>query len=132
MGCSSLKSINIPKSCTKIERQAFHYCSALETVTIPGNVKTIGQEAFGDAGLKEVIIEDSNVDLTLLPGCFNSYSLTYAELPDRIIKIGSEDDDFADAFPSYDEDDGYELVIKCSKGSVAEAYAKENGYKCKY
>ena len=44
--CSSLTSVTIPNSVTKISRNAFSYCSALTSVTIPNSVIKIGEGAF--------------------------------------------------------------------------------------
>lgn len=124
MGCSSLKDINIPASCWKIDRLAFKY-SGLESITIPANVQTIGQDAFSNTKLKTVVIEDSDVELILVSGCFFCTDLTYIELPDRVTKI----DDHA-FFVNPDVAENASLVIKCSAGSIAEAHAKANGFTC--
>ena len=123
-GCTSLKSVNIPQSCIEIERLAFKYC-ALESITIPANVRTIGQDAFSNNKLKTVVIEDGDVELTLVSGCFFDIDLMYVELPTRVTKI----DDYA--FLNYsDLTENAKLVIKCSAGSAAEKFAKANGYTC--
>lgn len=45
-GCSSLESVSIPESVTKIMDYAFRDCSCLKNVTIPVGVTEIGEGAF--------------------------------------------------------------------------------------
>lgn len=51
--CSSLKSVTILGSVTKIGERAFAECESLESVTIPASVKTIEKSAFSQCGLLE-------------------------------------------------------------------------------
>ncbi len=53
-GCSSLKSIIIPKSVTSIGERAFKDCSSLESIDIPNSVTSIGSSAF--SGCSSLII----------------------------------------------------------------------------
>ena len=46
--CTSLTSVTIPNSVTKIGRNAFYGCTGLSSVTIPKSVTTIGTNAFYD------------------------------------------------------------------------------------
>ena len=46
LGCSSLKSIDIPNSVTTIGSHAFDGCWALKSINIPNSVTTIGASAF--------------------------------------------------------------------------------------
>lgn len=52
---SSLESIEIPSTVTKIESGAFFQCSNLKTITIPANVLSLGNCIFGDCTALEVI-----------------------------------------------------------------------------
>ncbi len=45
-GCSSLTSVDLPKSVAKIGRQAFKDCSALTRVVAPNESARIGRDAF--------------------------------------------------------------------------------------
>jgi len=60
-GCSALTSINIPDGVTYIGASAFKSCVALKSITIPVSVTSIGSEAFGSTtgygtiGLETVI-----------------------------------------------------------------------------
>ena len=56
---TSLTYVNIPKSVTRIENDAFSYCYFLTSVTISNGVISIGENAFKDTALISVIIPDS-------------------------------------------------------------------------
>ena len=45
-GCTSLKSVTIPNSVTRIDWGTFYYCSSLTSVTIPNSVTSIEGQAF--------------------------------------------------------------------------------------
>ena len=58
--CSSLKSVSIPASVTKIGDGAFYQCTSLASVTIPEGVTEIGKLAFyGCTSLVSVVIPES-------------------------------------------------------------------------
>ena len=48
MGCSSLTSVTIPNSVTRIGSEAFSDCTNLQKVNIGNSVKNIGNFAFAD------------------------------------------------------------------------------------
>ena len=61
IGCSSLTSITIPNSVTKIGEYAFQSCSKLPSITIPNSVTSIGGGAFnGCSGLTSIVVESGN------------------------------------------------------------------------
>ena len=61
-GCSSLASIIIPNSVTRIDESAFEDCYSLRTITIPDSVTSIGRFAFnGCHSLKSIITHNSVV-----------------------------------------------------------------------
>ena len=63
---SGLTSITIPNSVSSIGFGAFSDCTGLISVTIGNSVTSIGEVAFGGCrNLKELRIEDSNLDLDL-------------------------------------------------------------------
>lgn len=59
-GCSSLTSITIPNSVTKISNQTFKECSSLTSITMPNGITSIGSEAFyGCSSLTSITIPNS-------------------------------------------------------------------------
>ena len=99
-GCTSLTSITIPDSVTSIDRSAFENCTSLTSVTIPGSVTSIGDEAFS--------------------GCT---SLKSIKIPDSVTLIGWR------AFGYYNFKKIENFIVYGIKGSAAERYANENGFK---
>jgi hypothetical protein len=57
--CINLASVTIPDSVTRIGNGAFFCCKSLASVTIPDSVTRIGDSAFRMSGLTSVIIPDS-------------------------------------------------------------------------
>ncbi len=126
----------IPDSVKDLGIGAFEGCEELNSVTISGNVSTISERAFfGCSSLQEIIIQEgvtsigdyalwycSSLKRIEIPtgvtaigestfiGCEKLYSVT---IPDTVTSIGYS------TFP----DNGM-LVIHCSEGSYALAYAK--------
>ena len=88
-GCSSLTSISIPPSVTKIGDWGFRGCSSLTSITIPPSVTEIGGSAFdGCSNLTSISVskdnkvydsrEDCNAIIhtesnTLIRGCENTF-----------------------------------------------------------
>jgi hypothetical protein len=52
-GCTSLKSINLPKSVKNIEAYSFYGCKNLKKITIPKSIKKIGFQEIGRASCRE-------------------------------------------------------------------------------
>ena len=100
----NLKNVIMPDSVKSIGNSAFSGCSALTSVTIGKNVKSIGIYAF-----------------------FNCLSLKSIKLSDTTTEIGDS------AFGYYYENDTFKTVdgftVYGNKGSEAERYANENGFK---
>ena len=83
-GCTSLTSITIPDSVTKIGKRAFYECKNLTSITIPDSVTEINNSAFAFCtSLTSVAIPDSVTSIGNY--AFNSCdSLTSIMLPDSI------------------------------------------------
>ena len=127
--CLSLTSINIPDSVTSIGDDAFAYCESLTSVTIPDSVTSIGYRTFGYCtSLTSVTIPNSVTSIGdyAFVGC---ESLTSVTIRNSVTSIGPSafgiywDEEVSD----FSKVDGF--TIYGYKGSTAETYAKENGFK---
>ena len=84
---SSLASITIPDSVTRIGWSAFENCTSLTSVTIPNSVTDIGDDAFlGCTSLTSITIPDSVTEI-----CYNAFayctSLTSITIPESVKSI---------------------------------------------
>ena len=60
-GCSNIKSVSLPKSLKTIDDNIFMGCSSLESITIPENVEEIGNRVFtGCSNLSEMKVSPGN------------------------------------------------------------------------
>ena len=103
--CKGLTSITIPDSVTSIQSDAFEYCTSLESVTIPNSVTSIRSDAFTK--------------------CTSLKSLT---IPKSVTKINKR----AFGYNNEEGEKNNDFVVKCYKGTAAETYAKDNGFKIVY
>ncbi len=104
--CESLKTINIPESVTSIGDAAFKRCIKLTSVTIPNSVKSIGEEAFyGCTSLKSITIPSNVKSIGEAAFGYKAY-----EIPHVVEKVTG-------------------FTIYGAKGTAAEKYAKDNGFK---
>lgn len=112
--CYSLRAVDLPDTITEIPAGAFNSCVSLESISIPEGVKSIGNEAFMD--------------------CKN---LKYISIPTSVETFGTDSVGFynpyfeIDGMPVIPEEFSKQtnLVIAGYKGSAAEEYANEHGFK---
>ena len=88
-GCTSLTSVNIPSSVTEIGNRAFYKCRSLTSINIPSSVTKIGDEVFSDCiSLTSVNIPSSVIWIE--DGAFRyCSSLTSVNIPSSVTRIGS-------------------------------------------
>ena len=86
---STIESVTIPDSVTKIGNYAFAYCSKLKTVDFGSGVKTIGTYAFSSSGLQKVEIP-SSVETISFAAFWKCSSLKEAEIPETVNNIASK------------------------------------------
>lgn len=87
-GCSSLETVNLSRGLREISSGAFANCSVLKNVTIPDTVSVIGNNAFsGCEKLKSVVIPNRVTSIGF--SAFSSCSeLTSVTIPDSVTTIG--------------------------------------------
>ena len=129
----SLESIDIPESVTEIGDCAFYECNSLKSVTVPGGVKSIGEYCFSRCKkLKNVKICHGVEEIC--EGAFhNSDSLRRVDIPVTVKSIksgrlGLSGEIIREAFDGW----AFHLKIYVVKGSFAEEYCKEKGFKYEY
>ncbi len=142
-GFDKVTSISIPNGITHIGEQGFGFCESVTSITIPDTVTTMGMGAFkGCYSLEEIVIPGSvtNLDTATFLACRSlekvvisegvttignqvfedCTSLTSVSIPSTVTSIGKK------VF-SVDNQCTFYVV----KGSYAESYVKENGYRYK-
>ena len=140
--CRKLKSISIPQGVSQISHWIFYDCTNLESITIYDGIEFIGIYAFYDCTkLKEIAIPSSvksiqkyafaycrSLQNVVLPrsvtslgekAFLNCSSLETITIPDSVTEISSS------AFDGCSS----KLTIKGAKGSLAEKFAKQQGFK---
>jgi len=87
---SSVTSITIPNSVTRIGHVAFYYCSGLTgTLTIPNSVTSIGQSAFyGCTGLTGTLTIPNSVTSIGQYAFYYCTGLTALTIPNSVTSIG--------------------------------------------
>lgn len=86
-GRSTLTSISLPNSVTKIEAGAFHNCTSLSNITLPKSVTTIEGSAFsGCSSLRSIVFPNGITEIGA--GTFNDCkSLTTFDIPGSVTTI---------------------------------------------
>ena len=114
-GCSSLKSVRLPKELRAIQANMFEGCSSLKTIELPSGVTSIGAEAFKDcSSLSKIKLSDkiTAIGSDAFKDCL---VLTNLSVYSALKKIG--DNAFTgDPF----------LVLSCINNPDAANYAKNN------
>lgn len=81
-GCTNLSDVTISNSTTTINKKAFLECSSLTNIVIPNSVVTIGTEVFkGCTNLEKVVLSTNLTNLTyaMFSNCSNLRSLIVPE-----------------------------------------------------
>lgn len=86
-GCSSLGTVEIPASVSKIGDRAFAY-TGITSAVIPDHVSAIGKEAFRCSRLSQITIPDSVTSIG--KGAFANTFLSGITLPKRLGEISDE------------------------------------------
>lgn len=97
----NVKEVTIPEGIKTIGKKAFAGCRKIKKITIPQGVEVIEENAFADTSIEEITLPNYLVDIH--PCAFGDNELWKSNLKE----------------------------ICASKGSKAEAFAKEKGFKFK-
>ena len=84
--CTSLKTVILGNSVTKIWERAFENCSSLTTVNIPNNVKSFGERAFYGCKLSSINFPNSLTDIG--EDAFYGCEFTSVTIPNSVTYIG--------------------------------------------
>ena len=157
-GCTNLKNIDIRTSGNNIIRicdSAFSHCTSLKSIVIPGNVEFLwvaGGCTFGECtSLKNVVIENGVTVISgwlfercsslesisipdsvteIQPGAFfNCTSLKSITIPKSVTNMNKCSLGYGDYHNTNTTEKDSNFIIKGYKGTAAETYAKENGFK---
>jgi len=133
-GCSSIKTVQFNENIKKIMDGAFALCDSLTAITLPESLEYVGSIAFMNChSLKFVTILNpyTNID----QGAFG-YFVNESNILEPFYKVS--DDGIMENYYNNRENDDYfaelimrdkNLTIQGYKGSTAEQYAQENGFK---
>ena len=125
--CTGLTSITIPSSVTYIDMEVFYGCTGLKSVTIPSSVKEISSQAFsGCTGLKSVTIPNSVTEI-YYGAFYDCTGLRSVTIPSSVTYIGDYAFGYTYSNKQYAKISGFTIYGK--KGTAAERYAKDNGFK---
>ena len=156
--CTSLKNIDIRTSGNNIIRicdSAFNGCTSLKSIVIPGNVEFLwvaGGCTFGGCtSLKNVVIENgvtvisgwlfercSSLESISIPDSvteiqpcafFNCTSLKSITIPKSVTNMSNCSLGYGDYHNTNKTEKDSNFTIKGYKGTAAEEYAKDNGFK---
>lgn len=139
--CNNLTKFMLPKKLTRLESSVLRQCSSLTELIIPDSVTSIGSSALGDCtGLTEVVIPDSVIQMEerALEGCQGMSRIVLSDHLERLEEglflwcnvITSVEIPASVTYIAPDVFDGCVALttIYGKSGSVAESFAKENGY----
>jgi len=137
--CSALKTVKIT-GCTMLEDSAFENCSSLENIDISGDLTTINEGTFSDCtSLKEIVLPSGITSIEVY--CFSFCALLEnIVIPDSVTTIISSafmncpnlrsitiPASVTSISPEAFSGNTYLKTIRGTKGSAAEAFAKEQG-----
>ncbi len=140
-GCKALCDFSIPKRVCLIEDRAFYRCRNLTCLTFPDVLISIGEEALFGSGLSSLVLPES-LRIIKDRAFFRCHGLSEVTIPSGVSYIG------AGAFHGCNrlktltilhdphfigpEIANLVTVIRCRKGSYADAYCKKYGYTAEY
>lgn len=122
--CSSLEKVVLKPNTQTICKAAFGGCTSLKSVIMPG-VQEIGEKAFQyDIKLSEVVMGEGCIGTIAYRAFLKNENLTKVVIPESAVEIGTQSFGYND---QGQKRKGF--TIYGVKGSDANAYANDNGFK---
>jgi len=120
--CTNLELIDIPASISVIEYSAFTGCSNLKSITIPSSVTAIGNEIFSQCAKLEDVVFEENSKLTVIPDWAfgNTNRIKTIQIPSSVTSIGN--------YAFYDNNNLTEVVFEA--GSQLTVIKEQTFYSC--
>ena len=115
--CSSLENIDISGDLTTINEGTFSGCTSLKEIVLPSGITSIEAHCFSFCALLENIVIPDSVTTIISSAFMNCPNLRSITIPASVTSISPE------AF----SENTYLKTIRGTKGSAAEAFAKEQG-----
>ncbi len=118
--CSGLTSIALPEGITEIGDNVFYECSGLTSINLPEGVTEIGRSAFaGCSGLTSIDLPEGVTEIADV-AFYRCTALTSITIPESVTTIGSSAFEYCN-----------NLIITCTKDSVAHQYALSKNILCR-
>lgn len=125
-GLKKIKEVKIPNGILEICEEAFYNGQNLAKVTLNGNVKKLGDRCFCWTDIHSIILPEGvkSIGSNVFGQVRSKMSVYSILIPESVTSI--------DKNVIGNEENNERNNIICTKGSYADAYAKENGYNCYY
>lgn len=131
--CSKLESINLPNTITTI-KDAFVDCKSLKKINLPKKIKAIKGFSFAGCEKLKSVSFSKKIEKIGEYAFINCKTLKKVSIPKNVKTIGKKA--FGFVYTGKVDKDGTvmdapikDFTIKGYKGTAAEKYAKENGFK---
>ena len=130
--CNSLEDFVFPDDLQEIGRWSFVRCNGLKSVSVPETVYEIGNDAFAGCLNIEKVMLSERLETIGDYAFYQTEKLKSIVVPDSVKSIGEDALGYTydQKLKDYCVLPGFKLY--CSKGSKAEAYAKQNGLSVGY
>ena len=139
--CSALREISFPDSVQEIGNGSFYKCKNLSEVHFPENLKVISNQAFYSCGLTSLELPDS-LEILDESAFFKCNNLITVTLPPNVRYIGKWVFHGCNRLQYLEIRHDPEYIgewiinraatIRCYKGSKADRYCQESGFKVEY
>ncbi len=133
INCDSLENVVLPESVAAIREEAFYHCNNLKSIALPSSLKVIDYRAFDCCFSLENVVIPEGVRVVRWAAFRSCRNLKTVTLPESLEVIETA------ALGYYFANNGAGDLTKlpnftmiCTKDSVAEQYAVENGFRYAY